>query len=94
MWARGRDWLKNGGQIEDSDDLITDLTGVEFGYTPKNLLLLEKKEDMKKRGLSSPDLADALMLTFAVPINEHLTPIDAPEHYRNNRNPVTRDPYA
>lgn len=94
MWARGREWLRAGGQIEDSDDLITDLTGVEFGYTPKNLLLLEKKEDMKKRGLASPDLADALMLSFAVPMNEHLAEIQPIVPYRNNRRTVTRDPYA
>ncbi len=94
MWATCRDWLKAGGQIENSDDLITDLTGVEFGYTPKNLLLLEKKEDMKKRGLSSPDIADALALTFAVPMNEHLTELGAPSSYRISRERVTRDPYA
>ena len=94
MWAKGRDWLKAGGQIEDSDDLVTDLTGVEFGYTPKNLLLLEKKEDMKKRGLSSPDLADALMLCFAVPMNEHLNPIEMANPYHINRRAITRDPYA
>jgi hypothetical protein len=29
---------------------------------------LEKKEDMKKRGLASPDNADALFLTFANPV--------------------------
>ncbi len=94
MWSTCRDWLKAGGQIENSDDLITDLTGVEFGYTPKNLLLLEKKEDMKKRGLSSPDIADALALTFAVPMNEHLTELGAPSSYRISRERVTRDPYA
>ena len=94
MWARGREWLKAGGQIENSDDLITDLTGVEFDYTPKNLLLLEKKEDMKKRGLSSPDLADALMLTLAIPMNEYLADIQLVTPYRNNRRVETRDPYA
>jgi dienelactone hydrolase len=31
-------------------------------------IILEKKEDMKKRGLASPDLADALALTFAYPV--------------------------
>ena len=33
-------------------------------------ILLEKKEDMKRRGLSSPDNADALALTFAHPIGK------------------------
>ena len=29
---------------------------------------LQKKEDMKKRGLASPDMADALAMTFAYPV--------------------------
>ncbi len=95
MWARGRDWIKAGGQLEDNDDLATDLTGIEYGYSPKNLLMLEKKEDMKKRGLSSPDLADAFMLTFAVPLNEHLERLDEPAQIRTRyREVTTRDPYA
>ena len=35
-----------------------------------NKMLLEKKDHMKKRGLESPDWADALALTFLVPGNE------------------------
>jgi hypothetical protein len=41
---------------------------VEYGYVlreGRDAIILEKKEDMKKRGLASPDLADALALTFA-----------------------------
>ena len=46
-------------------------TGVEYGYVlreGRDAIILEKKEDMKKRGLASPDLADALALTFAYPV--------------------------
>ncbi len=32
--------------------------------------MVERKEDMKKRGLRSPDEADALALTFAFPIHD------------------------
>jgi hypothetical protein len=38
---------------------------VEYGFSPKQQIQIEKKEDMKARGLSSPDVADALCLTFA-----------------------------
>ena len=34
----------------------------------KGEILLEKKEDMKRRGLPSPNEADALALTFAYPV--------------------------
>lgn len=71
MWGNMRDWLK-GGMIPDNADLAAELIGVEYGYVIKDgvdVIQLEKKSDMKKRGLSSPDLADALALTFAYPVN-------------------------
>jgi len=68
MWCRMRQWLKSGGAIPDDAELAADLTGVEYGYTIHNEILLEKKDDMKKRGLASPDAGDALALTFAYPV--------------------------
>jgi hypothetical protein len=41
------------------------LTGPEFGFDAENRILLERKDDMKRRGLASPDAGDALALTFA-----------------------------
>jgi hypothetical protein len=38
-------------------------------YDSSGRLKLERKEDLKKRGLRSPDLADALALTFAEPVS-------------------------
>lgn len=92
MWGRMREWLELGGCIEDDEDLITDLTGVEYDYTPTNQLLLEKKEDMKDRGLPSPDNADALALTFAVKVNEYLDDLPSPQPSRSRRHGI-RDPY-
>jgi hypothetical protein len=31
-------------------------------------MLVESKADMKKRGMRSPDFADALLLTFRAPV--------------------------
>ena len=45
-----------------------DLVGVEYGYNVRDELLLESKDSLKARGLASPDLADALALTFAQPV--------------------------
>lgn len=67
MWGYMRDWLQ-GGSIPDDPDLAMQLTGVEYGYTVKrgqDAIILEKKSDMKRRGLASPDEGDALALTFA-----------------------------
>lgn len=95
MWGRGLEWMKAGGCIENSEDLISDLTQVEYGYTiGTNELILERKEDMKKRGLSSPDNADSLMLTFAVQINEYLDDLPSPHRSPTSRSRTIRDPFA
>lgn len=67
MAVVAREWLK-GGAIPDNPELIADATGIEYGFDADNALILEKKSDMKKRGLASPDWWDALSLTFASPI--------------------------
>lgn len=92
MWGRMRQWLKEGGCIPDDDALITDLTSPEYGYTTKSQILLEKKSDMKARGLSSPDHADALALTFAVQVNEYMDELPRPSIRTGPRK--IRDPYA
>jgi hypothetical protein len=66
MWAAMREWLKNGASIPNDHDLQSDLTALQYGYRG-GLLLLESKDDAKKRGVKSPDRADALALTFAIP---------------------------
>lgn len=64
MWDRMREWLAHG-ILPNDKDIVSDLTGIEYKYTQSQQLQLESKEDMRKRGLASPDLADALSLTFA-----------------------------
>lgn len=69
MWGEIETWLTaQPAQIPDSDELQADLTQIRYSYDSNNALKMEKKEDMKKRGFRSPDLADALGLTFARPV--------------------------
>lgn len=68
MWGNLRDWLETG-VIDPDPELQDDLCGVEYGFDKDGRVLLEKKEDAKKRGLASPDNGDALALTFAQPIH-------------------------
>ena len=68
MYGNMKKWLESG-IIPNDQTLIDDLTGVEYGFAKENKIQLEKKEDMKKRGLASPDVADALALTFAFPVS-------------------------
>ena len=64
MWGRLRDWLQHGA-IDDAVALEQDLAGPGYTHNRQDQLLLEPKEHMKKRDLSSPDDGDALALTFA-----------------------------
>lgn len=89
MWAVMREWLK-GGAIPDDPELIADLTGVEYGYDADNAEQLEKKSDMKKRGLASPDMGDALALTFAQPVHAQGGIYDRDSDYRpDGRSSIT-----
>jgi hypothetical protein len=55
-------------KIPDSDSLHSDLTSLGYRYDSSGRLLIESKEDLKTRGMPSPDEADAVALTFAQPI--------------------------
>lgn len=69
MWGETKAWLETKpASIPDSDELQADLTQIKYFYDSNNALRMEKKEDMKKRGFRSPDMADALGLTFAKPV--------------------------
>lgn len=52
-------------QLPDDDKLVTQLTSRKWSMGSKGKILLESKKDMKKRGVSSPDRADAFVLAFA-----------------------------
>ncbi|MDR2160666.1 MAG: terminase [Desulfovibrio sp.] len=84
MWCLLKDWLRSGALPEGDRELAADLAGPEYGFTgDKGRIQLEKKSDMKKRGLASPDSADALALTFAQPVRpaESLRPVRAVTAY-------------
>ena len=68
MWWKMREWLEHADLPQD-DTLLYDLTGLEYGYNEQMKIKLEKKSDMKKRGLPSPDIADSLSLGFAESVN-------------------------
>jgi hypothetical protein len=64
IWGSLRAWMSVGA-IEDSDDLRDQLVGPSYGFNARDEIQLERKEDMRKRGIPSPDWADALAITFA-----------------------------
>lgn len=83
MWGRMKLWLTDGGTIPNDPGLIEDLTSPEYDILPGGQVKLESKKDMKKRGLSSPDAADALALTFAYRVEEYVPLVEL--DYRSRR---------
>jgi hypothetical protein len=69
MWWTMAQWVKSGGCLPSGSDLQRELAAPTYSYdNAPGVLTLESKDDMRARGLPSPDLADALALTFAAPV--------------------------
>lgn len=74
IWGEMAEWFERGPvDIPDDDDLHTDLVGPQHGHDSSSRMWLERKEDMAKRGLASPDKGDSLANTFAEPIQSVLS---------------------
>jgi hypothetical protein len=67
LWSEMRDWFNQDMpvQIPDDPELQKELCGLGYEYNSSGRLVIESKKDAKKRGMNSPDKADALMITFA-----------------------------
>lgn len=68
MWGNMRNWLKGDCELPNDKGLRDALIGLEYGFRGERAIQLEKKADMKARGLASPDEADSLALGFAEPV--------------------------
>jgi hypothetical protein len=71
IWGALRDFLTSG-IIEDKlpgleHDLVDEIIGPTFTLNNKEEILLESKKELRKRGIPSPNVADALALTFSLP---------------------------
>ena len=95
MWDDMATWVKERGCIPNNSELITDLSTPTYTFSNStNRFQVESKELIKSRGGKSPDLADALALTFAhnvAPNQSGLTLLGMASNY-NHR--VEYDPYG
>lgn len=97
MWVSMRDWLKDRPACLPNDAVLrAELQAPRFEFrvvNKKTAFILESKDDMKKRGVRSPNRADALALTFAAPVN----PRGAHDRIKHSRQEVCEtsyDPFA
>jgi phage terminase large subunit len=77
------EWIK-AGCLPDDPDLAAALASVEYAYDGNDAIQLERQYDVKRRGLPSPDDAEALALTFAYPVAQHS---EAEERHTEERGP-------
>ena len=70
MWWSMAEWVRNVGSIPESAELRRDLTAPNTETTKSGPARrkLESKDEMRKRGIPSPDDGDSLALTFAAPV--------------------------
>jgi hypothetical protein len=68
MWWSMREWLEHGAILPQDPTLKADLVAPEYTYTLQGRIKMESKDDLKDRGLASPDDGDAVALTFAAPV--------------------------
>lgn len=72
IWGACREALRTNlcipNEVRGSDTkLVDELTGPTYDYNMRDEIVLEAKKSMKARGVASPNVADALCLTFAYP---------------------------
>jgi hypothetical protein len=66
LWFEAREWLARAdSKLCDDPLLIAEMTGLKYRVLSSGKIQVESKDDAKKRGIRSPDAADAWMLTFA-----------------------------
>jgi hypothetical protein len=67
MWWQMAQWIKEGGALPDEPDLVSELTSVTYSFKGDKIQL-ESKDQIKERLGRSPDIADALAITFGQPV--------------------------
>lgn len=80
IWGAMRNWLLRGAIPQmatgEHTTLVDELTGPTYMLNNKEAIQLERKSDMRRRGVPSPNVADALACTFAYPHYEIYKPYD------------------
>jgi hypothetical protein len=66
LWMSVKDWLGTRAvKLPNDESLRQELVAPRYSFTSLGKIVVESKDSMRRRGMRSPDLADALCLTFA-----------------------------
>lgn len=63
-WNMRIGFMQSDVSIPNDDILVSQIASIRYFYTKTGQIAIESKDDMKRRGLKSPDRADALAIAF------------------------------
>lgn len=87
LWFMAREWFESRDcKIPEDDVLIAELTAPSYTFLSNGKIKVDSKEIMKRKGLRSPDVADAFCLTFATRFGGY----NSNRNYKWNR-PIERN---
>lgn len=69
MYGILKEWLEGQVELPNVPELMEDLVVLKRKPSANGKLRLETKDEMRRRGVKSPDVGDALALTFAIPFD-------------------------
>jgi phage terminase large subunit len=84
------EWIKAGGALPDVLELTQALTQTTYTFKGEQIII-EPKDDLKSKLGFSPDHMDALMLTFALPIEKTRTVNRSQSFHQIEYNPFSRE---
>lgn len=88
LWFKGREWFAaKDCNLQGDDALMAELIGPRFSYMSNGKIKVESKDDMKKRGVPSPNRADAFLLTLA---SDNVSAIHGSKNSSNWNEPLRR----
>jgi hypothetical protein len=65
LWWKGREWLERKDcKLFADDETIGELTTPKYSFLSNGRIQIERKDELRKRGVKSPNRADAWLLTF------------------------------
>lgn len=88
LWFKGKAWFEaKDCNLAGDEALGAELIGPRFKYRSDGKILVESKDDMKKRGVPSPNKADAFLLTLA---SESVSAVGGSKNSTNWNEPLKR----
>ena len=71
MWWEMKEFIEAGCELPPDEELKRHLTVLEYDFTDKGRIRLDRKSDIESEHGFSPDRADALAMTFAYPVADY-----------------------